>query len=559
MNKVIRSHLLKYWKQIGISFVFSLISVSLLYLFPYLDMLIYNNLTVSDVTGLILVIALTVFTVLIVKSIMEIFNEYLLTDIRGSFTNNLRLYFTNRVLNSKYNILKGEDSGQIIQKTIDEVDNFGENAKDIFTLIVSLLQIFGIFLIVLTINRTLPIIFVIYSFIYLIWDFIFFNIHVRKQSKLSDKSGDLYTIVHDIYNSYKLVKQYSLYSRTQDKIESHHINVYGISKDLARVYFLTALKEHLHVIMLIIGILVLIPLINSGVLERGNFALYIGVLELLGYPLREVSKGLTTIKNNKVCISRLQSLYDLEQENTNGKILHEEIESIVFKNVSFSYEDSFVLQNLNLEINRSENIAIIGRSGSGKSTIAKLLLQLYDSYYGDILINGSSIKEYNLEILRNKIGLLSQEPFLFNDSISFNLNPLDENNVKDHSSILKKCKMDKFINKLEFEIGENGEYLSSGEKQRLALGRLFLKDCEVVIFDEPTSNLDPETEAYVNEYMRQMYKNPNIITITITHKENILAAMDKIFVVQNGLIAEEGIYETLQSFNGYFSDIFSKN
>ena len=233
---------------------------------------------------------------------------------------------------------------------------------------------------------------------------------------------------------------------------------------------------------------------------------------------------------------------------------------IVFKNVSFSYDDRPILKNVSAEIKENTMTAIVGPSGSGKTTFCNLIARFWDVNSGEILIGGKNIKDYKIENLMNSISMVFQDVYLFEDTI--------ENNIKfgkqnaSHEEVVqaaKKARCHEFIEALpegyDTIIGEGGASLSGGEKQRISIARAMLKDADIIIFDEATANIDPENEDKLKEAIETLTKNKTVIMIA--HRLKTIRNADQILVLKDGEIVERGNHEELIKNNGLYSDLIN--
>ncbi|WP_072469603.1 ABC transporter ATP-binding protein [Urinicoccus massiliensis] len=234
--------------------------------------------------------------------------------------------------------------------------------------------------------------------------------------------------------------------------------------------------------------------------------------------------------------------------------------NIVFKNVSFSYDDRPILKNISAEIKENTMTAIVGPSGSGKTTFCNLIARFWDVNSGEILIGGKNIKDYRIENLMNSISMVFQDVYLFEDTI--------ENNIKfgkqnaSHEEVVeaaKKARCHEFIEALpegyDTIIGEGGASLSGGEKQRISIARAMLKDADIIIFDEATANIDPENEDKLKEAIESLTKNKTVIMIA--HRLKTIRNADQILVLKDGEIVERGNHEELIKNNGLYSDLIN--
>ena len=242
------------------------------------------------------------------------------------------------------------------------------------------------------------------------------------------------------------------------------------------------------------------------------------------------------------------------------------INSITFRNLNFKYntnETKKTLSDINFHLNAGQSLGIIGKTGSGKSTIAQLLSRLYDFQEGEILLNNTSIKNYKLSDYRKKIGYIPQDVFLFSDTvlnnIAFGLQK-NEFSKEQIESVAKKSGILKEINKLpdkfETKIGERGVTLSGGQKQRVSIARALIRDPELILFDDCLSAVDTETSNKILNTIQS--KNSKQISIHISHRVNAVIHCDHILVLKDGEIVEEGNHNALISKNGFYQHIFKK-
>tara|TARA_B100001964_G_scaffold245829_1_gene337073 strand:+ start:22729 stop:24516 length:1788 start_codon:yes stop_codon:yes gene_type:complete len=247
------------------------------------------------------------------------------------------------------------------------------------------------------------------------------------------------------------------------------------------------------------------------------------------------------------------------------KIFTELKESIQLKNVNFSYDKTSVLKNINLKIKKGEMVAIVGASGTGKSTLADLFLRFYDPSSGDMKIDGVDIKDFDIASLRSKIGFVTQDTFLFNDTVEANISYGTAQLSKEEIiKVAKIAKTHNFITKLpkgyQTIIGERGVKLSGGQRQRLALARTMIKKPEIIILDEATSNLDSESEQLILESIKEIRKRCTIIAIA--HRLSTIENADRIIVLERGMITEEGKHEDLlkkgKTYSKYYNLQFSE-
>ena len=284
-------------------------------------------------------------------------------------------------------------------------------------------------------------------------------------------------------------------------------------------------------------------------LDAETFVAFFTAAGLMAKPIRQLSNINIIVQKGLAAANEIFEQLDQDIEEDEG-INEDKIEGrIEFENINFSYDTGKqILSNISFSIEKNETVAIVGKSGSGKSTIANLIPRFYNHSSGEILIDGKSISEFSLKHLRSSISIVNQSPSLFNDTISKNIaygdDSVDVEKLKE-SAKLSGC--DEFISNLpegyESEIGDDGVLLSGGQRQRLAIARAFYKDSPIIILDEATSALDTESELIVQEALEKLITDRT--TIVIAHRLSTIENASKIIVLDNGEISETGTHEEL--------------
>ena len=294
--------------------------------------------------------------------------------------------------------------------------------------------------------------------------------------------------------------------------------------------------------------------IIKGEITPGDFFSFLGGVLILVNSLQTLQRGAVQLKALSPVIDRIKFLLNLPEEKEEGEVFNGLKDKIQYKNVNLKIGENQILKNINLTIRKGEKVGIIGLTGSGKSTLVKLIPALIKNFDGNLLIDNVDVRQYNVSSLRKHIGMVSQDVFIFNDTLRNNL-LIAKPDATDEELIqaLKKAKAD-FVFKLEkgldTVLGERGSRLSGGERQRIAIARLFLKNPDIIIIDEGTSALDVETEEYIMEEIKQEFSDRTILMIT--HRLKMLDITNRVVVMENGQIVEEGTKEKLLEKKGIF-------
>lgn len=382
----------------------------------------------------------------------------------------------------------------------------------------------------------------------------------RQSLRAQQESGQLISTVEETLTGLKIVKSYNAeinfkkrFTDSADRILKL-VNKIGLKNNLAG-----PLSEVLGIITIAIllwygGKLVLIEKTIEGTTFIGFMALAYGILT----PAKAISKASYRVKNGVAAADRVfEVLYhkDTMPDYKNALKLSGFNNKIQLKNVSFKYENEYVLKNFSMTVEKGQSVALVGQSGSGKSTIANLLTRFYDVNEGTISIDGNDIKNTTKTSLRSQIGLVTQDSILFNNSIKNNLK-IGKDSATDEEIIeaLKVANAWEFVKQLpkgiETNIGDAGNSLSGGQKQRLSIARAVLKNAPIMILDEATSALDTESERLVQDALENMMKNRT--SVVIAHRLSTIQNADHIIVMKQGKKVEQGKHQELLDKKGVY-------
>lgn len=387
---------------------------------------------------------------------------------------------------------------------------------------------------------------------------------MNKQSdKIQSRLSSISTFVQETFSGIRTIKTFAK--------ENDRINHFD---DVSEEYKTEALKLtkiealFMPLIQSLIGASTIITVyigskfVAGGAIEVGNIAEFIMYVNMLTWPVTSVGWVTSIVQRAAASQSRISEF--LKQKNELTSIDNQsltEINSIQFNNLSFTYPDSGIeaLKDISFEIKEGETIAIIGNTGSGKSTIATLLCRLYDTTSGEILINNQSIKSYNVQSLRSKLGYVPQDAFLFSDTIENNIAFGSVDISKD--DIIEATKMAdvydniiKFPEQFQTKIGERGITLSGGQKQRTTIARAIIRNPKLLILDDSLSAVDTKTEDTILKNLQKVMKNRT--SIIISHRVSSVKLADKIIVLDEGKLVENGSHSELIELNGLYKQIY---
>ncbi len=378
--------------------------------------------------------------------------------------------------------------------------------------------------------------------------------------KVQQEQGVFLSILEETMGGLRIIKAFHAESLFQKKFEDSNERFYKYSNTvLNRQNLASPVSELLGIIT--IGILLVYGgylVFVDRTLEASFFIGYIMLAYNILTPAKAIAKASYSLKRADGSAHRILEL--LEAENTitdiENPIQKEDFNEVIsIKNISFKYEDQYVLKDFSLEIPKGKTVALVGQSGSGKSTIANLLTRFYDVNEGIIEIDGVDIKNISKRSLRGLMGIVSQDSILFNDSVGNNLKlgkPLaSDSELMEAAEISNSYEFIKDLpESFETNIGDSGNKLSGGQKQRLSIARAVLKNPPIMILDEATSALDTESERLVQDALEKMMKNRT--SIVIAHRLSTIQNADKIVVLSKGKIVEEGKHQELLEKKGVY-------
>ncbi len=373
---------------------------------------------------------------------------------------------------------------------------------------------------------------------------------LKKYSHRSQaKNADVVTRLTEVFNNSEIIK-----ANATEKYEVERFSVQNwqfFKINMKSVY----VGEIVSPLMEIVGAAGLAAVIfiggkevYNGHMSVGEFTAFLTAVGLVFQPIRRIGSIYSKIQDAVAASERVFEILDTQSRITDGtKLLEEDIRHVEFKNVTLKYLDSYALNSVSIEINRGENIALVGDSGGGKSTFINMLLRFYDPDSGEVLINGTNIKEFNQISLKHHISLVSQRIYIFQDSLAANVAYGQEIDEKRVNKALELADASSFVASLENGIhtvmSESGTNLSGGQRQRIAIARAIYKHSSLLLFDEATSALDNESEKRIQKSLYEYTKDK--ITITIAHRLSTIEDADKILVMQKGKIVACGNHSEL--------------
>jgi subfamily B ATP-binding cassette protein MsbA len=380
------------------------------------------------------------------------------------------------------------------------------------------------------------------------------------QGNVQGERAELTHTLSEGLSSHKVTKAFNLQNFVMDRFNRNQEKYFFYQMKTTRV------EELAHPLVELIGALSFSLVVvfayfrvrDSG-LTMGAFIQFVGALALLQDPIRKFSQANVKVGQGIAAYHRLKVIFDYEEEIDKGQLEITKFNSdIIVKDVTFSYGTHPVIQNLNLQIKKGQKVALVGLSGSGKSTLINLLLGLYPLKHGSISIDGNNIKDIKLKNLRGLFGLVSQDIFLFHDTIKENLMIGGKFTDEEIKRSLEVSYAHEFVDKLpegmNTIIGDRGAKLSGGQQQRITIARAFLQNTEILLFDEATSALDNESEKVVQKALDTIAGNKTVIAVA--HRLSTIQEYDQIFVMKEGRLIEQGTHQELMNLSGEYRKLY---
>lgn len=506
-------------------------------------------------------ICIIVLISILLKNLFLYLSMYYLNPIRNNIINDMRTRMYKKILVLPIGYFSEQRKGDIMSRLTNdlaEVEGSSINVlESIFKEPITLL-LFFIYLIVLSPQLTLFLLILLP-----VAGFVIGRIgrSLKKQStRMQEKLGAILSTIDETLGGIRIIKAFNAEKKQLTKFNTQNEELFTIKNKANRRRDLASPVSEVLGICAVVAVLWYGGrlVLKSTFLDPGDFLAYIAIFSQLIQPLKSLSTASYNMKRGAASIERIEHLINVEEaikEVQQPMHLTSFNNTIEFKNVGFSYGDRVVLKDLNFVINKGKMVALVGSSGSGKSTLADLLPRFHDVTSGEILIDGINIKQYSLQSIRSQMGIVTQEPVLFNDSIANNIalgmDDISEGQIAYAANI---AHAEEFILKKEngyqTNIGDRGSKLSGGEKQRLTIARAVLKNPSILILDEATSSLDTESERLVQDAINRLMEHRT--SLVIAHRLSTVRHADEIFVLQAGKIAERGNHNELIKKGGLY-------
>ena len=530
------------------------------------DYLIYHmhDFTGGDKSKALLFVILLIVVMFLLKNIAGYLANYFMVFLRNGVIRDIRNKVYQKTVELPLSFFSEQRKGDIIARVTGDVNDLQYSFLPVLEIIIrEPLTILFTLIAMLIISPQLT----LFVFIFIpIMSFVISRIGKslkRKSGRVQKEQGVFLSTLEETLTGLRIIKGFNSEKEFNDRFQESTNKFYNFSNKLLNRQNLASPTSEVLGILMVSGILwyggnlVLSDDANT-ILDGSAFLVYMTLSYQILTPAKAITRGIYNIKKGGAAAERIQEILDTEnplKDKENAIEIEGFNSDIAFKNISFKYQDEYVLKNLSLDIKKGETVALVGQSGSGKSTIANLITRFYHVNEGEILIDGININNITTSSLRKQLGLVTQEAILFNDSIKNNLK-LGKKDATDDEIIeaLKVANAWEFVkdlpNGIETNIGDAGGKLSGGQKQRLSIARAVLKSPPIMVLDEATSALDTESERLVQVALENMMKNRT--SIVIAHRLSTIQKADKIVVLNKGEIVEQGKHDELIAQKGVY-------
>lgn len=529
----------------------------------YIDLFNYNvsqRVAEDEVSALVFICAIVVL-LFFLKNLFGYLADFFITFLRNGVLRDIRDALYTKILHLPIAYFSEKKKGDTISRITADVNEVQFSFLSILELIVrEPLTILFTIIAMLMISPKLT----IFVFIFLPVSGYLISLIGKKlkaqSHRAQEENGNFLSIVEETLSSLKIVKGFNAENQFEQKFKRSTNNLNSILNSLVnRQNLASPASEFLGIFVIVVilwfgGNMVLV----EGTLDAATFIAFLALSYNILTPAKQISKASYSVKKGNAAAERILDVLATTSNITDAPdaIDYKEFNNAVeIENISFKYEEELVLKNFSLSVPKGSTVALVGQSGSGKSTIANLVTRFYDVNEGAIKIDGHDIRHITKRSLRDLLGLVTQDSILFNDTVINNVS-LGKTNATEEEVIdaLKVANAWEFVKKLpkglETNIGDSGNKLSGGQKQRLSIARAVLKNPPIMILDEATSALDTESEKLVQLALENMMKNRT--SIVIAHRLSTIQKADFIAVMHHGEIVEQGTHDYLLEKNGVY-------
>ena len=524
-----------------------------------------NYILTPDPEGLLRIIII-IFSLLVLEGIVQFFYIYLSSWIGQHVIQDLRSKIFEHIISLKMRYFDKTPIGKLVTRTISDVETISDIfSQGLLVIIAELLKLVIIIFLMFYTNWQLTFV-TLLTIPILIFSTIWFKRNIKKSFQdVRDQVANLNTFVQEHLSGMNIVQIFNQEDREFLKFKK--INMNHRDAHLRSIFYYAVFFPIVEILSATsIALIVWYgghAILSAKEMTEGELIAFILFVYMMFRPIRQLADRFNILQMGIVGAERIFKVLDYNDKiEVKENILTDFEGDIEFHDVYFGYNTKMlVLKKINLSIKSNKMLALVGSTGSGKTSIINILMRFYDYSKGEIKIGGTSIRKFNLKYLRSNIGLIQQEVFLFSDTI-FNNITLHDRKIKKEDVVIaaKKIGVHNFINSLpnkyDYIVGERGVTLSSGQRQLIAFLRVYLRNPKIIILDEATSSVDSKTELMIKNALEKVSHKRT--TIVIAHRLSTITNADKILYLEQGKILEEGTHAQLLKKKSYYHTLFNK-
>lgn len=564
MRRVLK-YVWKYKIYVIIPFMAMLMSVALDMFNPYLTRIMIDRIIVGRDKSILLAVLLGIGGISLSRSILGYVNEYLFDYLSSLVNTDLKRDLFNHIQSMPFKYFDGMNTGELMSRIGEDIDNIWRNISfGIRIFIENIIYFVVATSILFYLNWKLAIISLV-----TMPAIAYFAMKLEKKigeayDRISDQAAVLNTTAQENIAGVRLVKAFAREKHEILKFLEMNKASYKLNMEQARI-----IGKYFPAMELLSNISIMLVVSIGGMfvigdkLSIGTLVAFNGYMWMLIWPMRMLGWITNVMAQSSASAKKIFKIIDMEPEirsSEDDAIMLRKVEGHVeFRNVSFKYNDEYVLRNININAKPGETIAIMGTTGSGKTSIINLIARFYDATGGRVLFDGIDVRDLDLNQLRGSIAYVSQDTFLFSETIEENVRiGRPDASIEDIRKACRDACVDDFISELEDGyntlIGERGIGLSGGQKQRISIARALLKNAKVLVLDDATSALDTETEY---QLLKNLYHRDNkMTTFIIAHRISAVKNADEIIFLDNGKIVERGTHDELLKQRGRYYEVY---